>query len=178
MKFFRKGPRPSELIQNFFADQHRSLHHVPVSRFTLDPLKALIIQSKLPGEVYVTNLQRSHAHLVHHHWIPKVQTSIEDVADDIDHLQSAGVFLKENDQLVSWVVTSFVDGFSKLHTLEQYRHRGYATLAVKYLAKQLARSGLVPFVYIVADNEISIKLFQNVGFQFQCESHIVKLFAK
>lgn len=91
--------------------------------------------------------------------------TLENFALGIDQLPSAGVFLKENDELVTWMMCNPPFGMSRLYTLESHRRRGYAKLAVQYLSKRMAQAGLIPFVHIVVENEASYKCFQSLGFQ-------------
>ena len=86
------------------------------------------------------------------YWPYSQYTTVDDVADEIDRQPSAGVFLKNGDQLVSWVMGRIPNGMSRLHTLDQYRRRGYAALAVKYVSKRMAQCGYLPFANIVIGN--------------------------
>ena len=124
------------------------------------------------NNVYVKSLERCHAQLVYDHWLYKQNTTVADVADEIELLPSAGVFLKENDKLVSWMMSHPPTGMSRLHTIEQYRRRGYAALVTQYLSKRVAQTGCVPFVIIVTDNEVSYKFFESMGFQLLSPGHI------
>jgi len=92
-------------------------------------------------EVYVKSLERCHAALVYENWAYKSSTLVEFVADEIDRLPSAGVFLKSDDQLVSWIMEHPPNGMSRLYTVEPYRRRGYGRLAIQYLSKRMAQSG-------------------------------------
>jgi len=85
--------------------------------------------------------------------------------DQIDNFPSAGVFLKENDQLVSWMVFHMPWGMGKLHTLEEHRKKGYASLVTKYLSKRMAQSGYIPYVNIEVGNDTSCAFFESVGFK-------------
>ena len=117
-------------------------------------------------EVYVKSLERYHAPLVYEHWPYKSCTTVDYVANEIDRLPSAGVFLKDGDRLVSWVMEHPPSGTSRLHTLEQYRRCGYGRLAVLYFSKRSAQAGRQPFANIVVGNESSVRLFRSMGFRF------------
>jgi len=98
---------------------------------------------------------------------------VEDMALTITQLPSAGVFLKCNDELVSWAVCHPPSGgLNHLWTVEEHRRKGYAKLAAQYLSKRLAQSGHVPFVIIGTGNGASQQLFTSLGFQFTRKSHI------
>ena len=122
--------------------------------------------------VYVKSLERSHAATVYDHWPYRGHTTIDCISDEIEQLPSAGVFLKENDQLVSWMMCYTPNGMSRIHTLEEHRRRGYAALVTEYLSKRVAQSGLVPYVNIAVENEASHKCFESVGFKLLSPVHV------
>ena len=128
--------------------------------------------------VYVKSLERCHAQMVRDHWsLPfREQTTIEHVSEEIELLPSAGVFLKENDELVSWMMYWTPNGMSRLNTLEEHRRRGYAALVTEYLSKRIAQSGFVPYVNIRLGNEASHKFFESMGFKFACPTHFMVAF--
>ena len=87
-------------------------------------------------------------------------------------LPSAGVYLKSTDQLVAWMNLHPPNGMSRLHTLEDHRRKGYATLLTQYLTKRVAQSGHYPYVHIVVGNTASEQFFKHMGFLYQCLDHI------
>ena len=89
---------------------------------------------------------------------------MEDVGDEIDQFPSAGVFLKHNDQLVSWIVYNPPFGMGRCFTLEDYRRKGYGKLVAQYMSKRLAQAGFTPEAHTLYDNAASIALFQSLGF--------------
>ena len=132
----------------------------------------LFFNSKMDN-VDVKSLETCHAQTVYDHWPYKHSTTVKDVVDEIEQLPSAGVFLKENDELVSWMMSHPPTGMSRLHTMEQHRRRGYAALVTQYLCKRVAQSGYVPFVNINSDNDASYKFFKFMGFQRDRSGHIL-----
>ena len=117
-------------------------------------------------------MERCHAQQIYDHWEYNLTTTVDNIGNELDHFPSAGVFLKETDQLVSWVVWHPPSGLSKLHTLEHHRRKGYANLAVCYLSKRLAQSGFIPFLNIPLEDYILRKFFKSIGYQFLRESYI------
>ena len=95
-------------------------------------------------DVYVKSLERCHAQMVYDHWPYRESTRVEYMADEIQQFPSAGVFLKESNELVSWMMIHLPNGMSRLHTLEQHRRKGYAAIVTKYLSKVMAQSGQHP----------------------------------
>lgn len=125
----------------------------------------------VPPEVYVASLERKHAQLVYETWKANRYSVVEDVADDIELFPSIGVFLKTTGELVSWSTSLAGNGISRLYTLEQHRHKGYAALAVKAMAKTMALNGQMPFATVVVSNEGSSRLFERLGFRRLHDGH-------
>ena len=125
-----------------------------------------------PDDVYVKSLETSHSSTVYDHWYYKDTTVVESVADSVVESPSAGVFLKETDELVSWMTNFLPTGLSQLHTLEQFRRRGYAAYVIRYLSKRTAQSGYVPYAIISPGNKASENCFINVGFESVGPYHI------
>ena len=111
-------------------------------------------------------MERCHAKQVYDHWRYNYTTSVEDIADEINELPSAGLFLKETDQLISWIMYNLPNGMSRLHTISEYRRLGYAALVIWYMSKRMAQAGHVPFVNIAKENINSRQLFEKLGFKF------------
>ena len=114
--------------------------------------------------MYVKSLERCHAQLVYDNHVYRDQCSMEDVADEIDELPSAGVFLKENNQVVSWIVYCPPSGMGRFFTLEEYRRRGYGKLTIQYMAKRLVQAGYHPVAHAAVNNSAFIALFESLDF--------------
>lgn len=118
-------------------------------------------------DVYVRSLERRHAGVVYEHWPLKHLTSIDDVGDEIEQMPTAGVFLKETDELVCWATCYLGFGIAHLFTLSPFRRRGYAGLVIRYISKRMAQSGYVVFAGALTDNTNSNALFSKLeGFMF------------
>ena len=96
-----------------------------------------------------------------------------DVADEIDQFPSAGVFLKKDNQLVSWVTNHPPYGLSRLHTLDEHRRKGYAAVAVRYMTKRMAQAGYIPCLGIITRNSASKSLFESIGFRRDRIVHVI-----
>lgn len=125
--------------------------------------------------VYVKSLEHCHAQMVYDHWPYRESTKVEYIAEEIEQLPSAGVFLKENNELVSWITCHLPNGMSRLHTMENHRRRGYAALVTKYLSKRVVQSGFLPFVNVLVDNTASCQFFENMKFQLLGPSHVYEM---
>ena len=124
-------------------------------------------------DVYVKSLEPEDAQTVFNWWPRKHTTTVDDVADEIIRLPSAGVFLNSNNQLVAWMNLHPPNGMSRLFTLEEHRRKGYANLLTRYLCKRVAQAGHSPYVKIIEGNTASEQFFHHMGFRLQrpCYSH-------
>lgn len=113
-----------------------------------------------------------HAATVYDCWPYKAVTTVDSVLNSVVESPSAGVFMKDTNQLVSFMISRVPNGMSQLHTLEGFRRRGYAAYVTRYLSKRMAQAGLTPFAVIFPDNESSIRCFQSVGFKIRSPSYI------
>ena len=128
--------------------------------------------------VYVKSLERNDAVTVFKHWGPyNTATTVEDIADEIIRLPSAGVFLRSNNQLIAWMHLHPPNGMSRLFTLEEHRRKGYADLITRYLCKRVAQTGHSPYVLIAEGNNASERFFQHhMGFSWQGSFYIQETF--
>ncbi|KZS02954.1 Uncharacterized protein APZ42_034405 [Daphnia magna] len=164
-----KHHTPHPTITNFLTNKHgpenENRDGYPSDQYFIAIQEALNLQISEMNGVYVKSLEPCHAKIVYDHWPYNASTRVEYIGKEIELLPSAGVFLKENDELVSWMMCHPPNGMSRLHTLEEHRRRGYASLVTQYLTKRVAQSGVVPFVNIVIGNTASCKFFESMGFK-------------
>jgi len=136
----------------------------PLHRFVMDRQSALHLELKFPDDIYVKSLEVCHAEIIYDTWAFKEMSCVQAIRNNIIDLPSAGVFTKDGDRLVSWIIGH--NGMNRLYTLDEYRRRGYATYATLYLAKRMAQAGYPPYVHIDPHNHASITFFQSKGFKF------------
>ena len=116
---------------------------------------------------YFQELKPSHAEYIADFWphwrnVPKLQK--ERFHSAISLGGSVGIFTTSN-ELVSWAVRSIESGeIHHLYTLEEYRGRGLASAVVREMSRRIQDKGEVPFTYIKVGNDVSISLFQALGF--------------
>ena len=125
----------------------------------------LIKHIRIPDEVYVDSLKSCNAQQVHDFYPYRRSVTLEDITREIEQLPSIGIYLKENGQLVSWMTQRSSFGMGRLFTLEAYRRRGYALLAVRSLSKKMAEAGFIPLLYVDDDNDASKALMTMAGYQ-------------
>lgn len=92
----------------------------------------------------------------------KEYISPEYVAQRIKKGISAGIY--ENEELVSWAITQDDGAIGFLHTLREYRKKGYGYIVTLSMTEKLRRKGELPFAYVVESNKKSIGLLQKLGF--------------
>merc|ERR1712071_68347 len=136
----------------------------PLHRFVMDRQSALHLELKFPDDIYVKSLEVCHVEIIYDTWAFKEMSCVQAIRNNIIDLPSAGVFTKDGDRLVSWIIGH--NGMNRLYTLDEYRRRGYATYATLYLAKRMAQAGYPPLVHIAPHNHASIAFFQSKGFKF------------
>lgn len=90
--------------------------------------------------------------------------------DDVDYCRSRiasgpGFGLRKGGGLISWMLTHEDGSMGMLHTLEQWRRRGYGRGVASALAKRIMEEGKRPFCFVLQDNEPSVRLFESLGFQ-------------
>jgi len=163
---------PDPAITALFVSHGRELTLHRMNLYVMDRQAALTTELSTPDDVYVKSLETSHSSTVYDHWDYKDTTVVESVADSVVESPSAGVFLKETDELVSWMTNFLPTGLSQLHTLEQFRRRGYAAYVIRYLSKRTAQSGYVPYAIISPGNKASENCFINVGLESVGPYHI------
>jgi len=155
---------PHPVITAFFTRKQNVLKIYPSDMFTINRQAALSTELSLPKDVYIKSLETSHATTVYEYWPYNMTTTVDSVVRNIIETPSAGVFRKDTDQLVSWMTSRTPNGMSKLHTLEEFRQRGYASFVTRYLAKRMAQAGYQPYATIDPINESSKKCFRSTGF--------------
>lgn len=173
--FSGRKSEPHPIIAALFADHGRKLAVYQMDLYVIDRQEALNIELRARDGVYVKSLESHHAGTVYDNWAYREITTVDSVLDSVMASPSAGVFVKDSDQLVCWMTSRVHVGMSQLHTLEQFRHRGYAILATRYLSKRLAQSGYVPYAIVSPSNEPSVRCFKGVGFKSNGAFHICEV---
>lgn len=119
----------------------------------------------MPADVYVQSLELCHAQVAFDFCPYSKETSVENIAREIELFPSAGVFLKATDELVAWMMFYPPNGMSRLHTQEIYRRKGYASLAIRYLSKRCAQAGFLPKVNVISGDVAPTGLYKKLGFK-------------
>ncbi len=146
---------------------------VPEKEITWD---LFMIQFYLPAEIALPKtehetipLTADDAHIVYDNSEYKEYISIEYVSDCIQKGISAGLYA--NDKLVSWAITQDDGAIGFLHTLHEYRRKGYGYNITLSMIEQVRNSGNLPFANVLPSNKRSINLLLKFGFKENKKIH-------
>jgi GNAT superfamily N-acetyltransferase len=76
---------------------------------------------------------------------------------------STGIY--EDNKLVSWSITQDDGAIGFLHTLKNYRKKGYGRAVTLSLIKKLRNIGELPFAYVEETNQESMNILLKLGFK-------------
>ncbi len=114
-------------------------------------------------EIKTIPLTENDAYTVYTNSTYKEYISPEYAAERISKGISAGVY--EDYKLVSWAITQDDGAIGFLHTLYEYRKKGYAYSITLTMIEKLRSKGELPFAYAEASNKRSIALLLKLGFK-------------
>jgi 8-oxo-dGTP diphosphatase len=83
--------------------------------------------------------------------------------------------IRQDGNLVAWVMTHDDGAIGFLHVLPEYRSRGYAIALTCEMIRRVKRSGKIAFVHIEEENKSSIRLAKKLGFEEERKVHWIKL---
>ncbi|XP_018560923.1 uncharacterized protein LOC108903289 [Anoplophora glabripennis] len=154
-----------QIVVKAFKDKGISMtQEIPCHMFSIPRQEALKFETKCPPEVYIKKLDTSHAELVNSEWPHRYKDSVKFVSLLIEMNEGYGLFLKSNDEMVSWALLSMLGQLTMVQTVDCHKKKGYGSLMVKYLSKIIANKGYSPFGTILEENRASIYMFQKLGF--------------
>ncbi|XP_051283578.1 glycine N-acyltransferase-like protein 3 [Dicentrarchus labrax] len=134
------------------------LLYLPDSSHLLPPA----VDSELESRISSLNL--SHVDLVNNTWKfggnKRGHTNIKNL---IGNFPSCCITDGEG-QPVSWMLVYDYCALGILYTLPEHRGKGYAKVLVSTMAKRLHAEGYPVYCFIEEDNEVSYRLFKNLGF--------------
>ena len=133
-------------------------------------------QYYLPNNIYLPSpeiktisLTEKDANIVYNNSEYKEYISIEYVKDCIRKGISAGVY--DDKKLVSWAITQDDGAIGFLHTLEEYRRKGYGYNVTLSMIHRVRSSGGPPFANVLPSNKRSINLLLKLGFKESKKIH-------
>ncbi|KAG1935942.1 glycine N-acyltransferase-like protein [Pimephales promelas] len=121
-----------------------------------------LISSDLETRVSVLN--ESHADVVNKTWkFGGDDKGYRNILNLISHFPTCCI-TDENNQPVSWLLLYDYCAIGMLYTLPEHRGKGYAKTLVTTMAKKLHSQGYPVYCFIEECNQLSYKLFTNLGF--------------
>ncbi|KAM9344601.1 glycine N-acyltransferase-like protein 3 [Symphorus nematophorus] len=134
------------------------LLYLPDSSHLLTPA----VDSELESRISSLNL--SHVDLVNKTWkFGGNKQGYSNIKNLISNFPSCCITDGQG-QPLSWILVYDYCAMGLLYTLPEHRGKGYAKVLVSTLAKRLHAEGYPVFCFIEEDNEVSYRLFKNLGF--------------
>ena len=125
---------------------------------------------QLPSqEIKCVSLTKQDAQVVYNNSEYKEYISPEYVKYCIQNGISAGIY--ENSKLVSWAITQDDGAIGFLHSLDEYRRKGYGYNVTLSMIYQVRNSGSFPFANVLPSNKRSINLLLKLGFKESKKNH-------
>lgn len=87
------------------------------------------------------------------------------VIRNIMHFATTGLFNKSNGKMLSSALSYHFGGIFVLQTDPDHRSKGYATIIIKSMIKELRNRNQIPFATINKNNITSLRLFKTNGFE-------------
>nr|XP_023028859.1 uncharacterized protein LOC111517035 [Leptinotarsa decemlineata] len=144
----------------------------PAYIYSIPKEKAMLFNIECPEDMKLGEIELRHSKKIHSGWsFKEYPQSYEFVCSLIDNNGGVGLFLKSTDELVAWVLKSALGELGLLHTSEKYRSKGFASIVMKQLSRQIAQEGEDPVTSILLTNEASKKLVKKLGFKNQGVSY-------
>ncbi|KAH8281619.1 hypothetical protein KR054_001780 [Drosophila jambulina] len=109
-------------------------------------------------------LSAKYASLVDQHWAYRSPDSLPLIRGLLENNVSAGVFDSQGEPL-AWCLRSPHGSLSHLHVLSAHRRQGLGSLAVRFMAKEIAATGSEVLATVVFDNDNSRRMFEKLGFK-------------
>ncbi|KAJ8673654.1 hypothetical protein QAD02_004916 [Eretmocerus hayati] len=131
--------------------------------------ECLTFELQVPDGFYLKSLNVSHVLLVNSLWPHRNKKNPELSRKFLESLvkynKSVGLFKKDDDSLISWILLYDFGSLGMLQTVEEHKGKGYGKIVVKALVKQLAQEGLDSTLYVVKNNVAAEKLFRSIGYR-------------
>ncbi|XP_055386702.1 uncharacterized protein LOC129615482 [Condylostylus longicornis] len=93
----------------------------------------------------------------------------------VQTLPGVGIFVKNTDELVAWMVHSYYGAMFSMQTKPEFRRKGYGIHLARSLTQLVIKRGYSPFVIIRPENDASRNLYIKLGFEKVYETVRAKL---
>ncbi|XP_071337308.1 glycine N-acyltransferase-like protein 3 [Trachinotus anak] len=115
-------------------------------------------------ESRISSLNLSHVDLVNKTWkFGGDEQGYNNIKNLISNFPSCCISDGQG-QPVSWILVYDYCAMGMLYTLPEHRGKGYAKVLVSTMARRLHAEGCPVYCFIEEDNEVSYRLFKNLGF--------------
>ena len=108
------------------------------SCFWLSKSKASEITYVVPDEVELRQLETEEAKLINSEWPYRYTGSEGFIASLINLNGGYGIYLKQTNELVSWILLIECFGLGLLQTIEKYQGNGYARILIRALSIKIS----------------------------------------
>ncbi len=124
-------------------------------------------------EKEVEELKKEDSEMINEYWGLSETDSTDYIKRRIKNGPAYGI--RKKDELVAWTLTHFITDeamvLGMLHVKEGWRRRGFAKAVTEKMCKASEKRSLVPAVQIFKDNEASLSLADDLGFEIRGEHH-------
>lgn len=80
--------------------------------------------------------------------------------------RGVGLFLREDDSLVSWVLHRDWGSLGMLETVEKHKRKGFGKIVGKAIMKELAvEENLDSTLFVIKNNDSASKLYKSLGYE-------------
>ncbi len=121
----------------------------------------------------VDTLRKEDASVINEYWGLSSRDSTDYIKERIEKGPAFGI--RRDGDLVGWCLTHFVTEttmvLGMLHIKEEWRRKGFAKDLTEKLCLKAEEDELVPAVQIFKDNEPSISLASDLGFEIRADHH-------
>ena len=128
-----------------------------------------IVFTSVPDDCYLKILEESHVPLIHSLWPfrdeENPEITLKYLMTVVRLNKGIGLFSKDNNELLSWILHTEMGGLGVLQTVENCKRKGYAKVVINALAKDLAMKGVDPTLFVVQGNIPSEKLFTSLNWK-------------
>ncbi len=121
----------------------------------------------------VVPLKENDAKTINEYWGLSSSNSTDYIKERIEKGPAYGI--RKEGELVGWCLTHFITDetmmFGMLHIKEDWRREGFAKDITEVLCAEAEENDLVPAVQIFKDNEASLSLASDLGFEIRADHH-------
>lgn len=110
----------------------------------------------------VTTVDIKDAETIDKYYQFRSPTSLARIRNDIKMRPSSAIYV--DDEIACWVLVHEDNSMGIMYTKEEYRRRGYAVDVTIDLAFKIIKSGKIPYLQIIKENNMSTGLAKKCGF--------------